>query len=218
MTVFNFFLKKQRLIEKYVFEYLELWKKCLESFKKAIDVYLEKGLGEEFDYCVEATHKKESHLDDLRRKIEWEMYSKALLPESRGDLLGLLETMDRIPNKAESVLFEIQTQKLILPEELHDNFKRIVLLSCEAMELVYEAGKRLFKREGDILTLTDKIDEKESECDHAERDMIREVFDMDIETAEKIILKDLIIELGTLTDRAENVSDRLTILSVKRRV
>jgi uncharacterized protein Yka (UPF0111/DUF47 family) len=41
---------------------------------------------------------------------------------------------------------------------------------------------------------------------------------MDIDKAEKILLKELIIELGNLTDRAEDVSDRLTLLSVKRRV
>jgi len=41
---------------------------------------------------------------------------------------------------------------------------------------------------------------------------------MDIEKADKILLKEFIIELGNLTDRAEDVSDRLTILSVKRKV
>ena len=41
---------------------------------------------------------------------------------------------------------------------------------------------------------------------------------MDMDKAEKILLKELIVEFGTLTDRAENVSDKLTLLSVKRRV
>jgi len=41
---------------------------------------------------------------------------------------------------------------------------------------------------------------------------------MDIDSAEKILLKELVIELGAITDRVENVAARLTILSVKRRV
>lgn len=218
MKVFDFFLRKQRLIENYVFDYLEQWGKCLEDFKSAMDVYLTEGLGEKFDYYVEHTHKMESRADDLRKKIEWEMYSKALLPESRGDILGLLETMDKIPNKAESILYQIQLQRLRWPEELTRSLRRIVDLTCEAIQLVYEAAKALISQEGDIHQLADGIDDKESECDHAERDIIARIFAMDIDTAEKALLKELIIELGTLTDRAENVSDRLTLLSVKRRV
>ena len=218
MKVFDFFLKKQRLIENYVFDYLEQWEKCLEDFKSAMDVYLTEGLGEKFDYYVEHTHKMESRADDLRKKIEWEMYSKALLPESRGDILGFLETMDKIPNKAESILYQIQLQRLRWPEELTPSLRRIVDLTCEAIQLVYEAAKALISQEGDIHRLADGIDDKESECDHAERDIIARIFAMDIDTAEKALLKELIIELGTLTDRAENVSDRLTLLSVKRRV
>jgi predicted phosphate transport protein (TIGR00153 family) len=218
MKVFDFFLRKQRLIENYVFDYLEQWEKCLEDFKSAMDVYLTEGLGEKFDYYVEHTHKMESRADDLRKKIEWEMYSKALLPESRGDILGFLETMDKIPNKAESILYQIQLEKLRLPEELTSSLRRIVDLICQAIQLVYEAAKGLISQEGDIHQLADRIDDKESECDHAERDIIARIFAMDIDTAEKALLKELIIELGTLTDRAENVSDRLTLLSVKRRV
>jgi len=218
MGFLDVFVGKQRQIEKMLFEYLEQWKKCLESFKRGMDVYLEHGLGEEFDFYVDETHKMESHADDLRRKIEWEMYSKALIPESRGDILGFLETMDRIPNKAEAVLFQIQTQRIRVPKELHQNFHRIITLSCEAMELTYEASEKLFRNQKDILLLTDKIDHKESECDHAERDTIIKIFDMAIDKADKIILKELIIEIGTITDRAENVSDRITIQSVKRKV
>jgi len=218
MRLFDFFLRKQKLIEKYLFDYLEQWKTCLEDFKKAMQIYLTDGLGEQFDYYVEHTHKMESRADDLRKKIEWEMYSKALLPESRGDILGFLEMMDKIPNKAESILYQIQLQRLTLPEELTPSMQRVVDLSCEAIQLVYEAATNLISQKGDIHKLADQIDDKESECDHAERDIIARIFAMDIDTAEKTLLKELIIELGTLTDRAENVSDRLTLLSVKRRV
>ena len=218
MRLFDFFWRKQKLIERYVFDYIDQWKRCLEGFKDAMEVYLSDGLGERFDYYVEHTHKMESQADDLRKKIEWEMYSKALLPESRGDILGFLETMDKIPNKAESILYQIQLQSLELPSELTPNMQRIVDLSCEATQLVYEAAIGLISQKGDIHKLADEIDAKESECDRAERDTIARIFTMDMDKAEKALLKELIIELGTLTDRAENLSDRLTLLSVKRRV
>jgi len=218
MKLLDFFLRKQKIIEKDVFDYLCQWKKCLEDFKNGMEVYLNEGLGEKFDYHVQQTHKTESLADDLRRKVEWEMYSKALLPESRGDILGFLETMDKLPNKAESLLYQIKLQRLTFPKELNPNLERIVALSCEAIQLVYEAATNLLSRKGDIHKLADEIDAKETECDHAEQDTIEKIFTMDIDKAEKILLKEFIIELGNLTDRAEDVSDRLTLLSVKRRV
>jgi len=218
MKLFDFFLRKQKLIERYVFDYLNKWKVCLENFKNGMNVYLSEGLGEKFDFYVQQVYEMESQADDLRRKVEWEMYSKALLPESRGDILGFLETLDKIPNKAESLLNQIKLQRLTFPKELNPNLRRIVALSCEAIQLVYEAATNFISRKGDIHKLADAIDAKETECDHVEQDTISKIFTMDIDKADKILLKEFIIELGNLTDRAEDVSDRLTILSVKGRV
>ena len=116
MKLLDFFLRKQRLIEKDVFDYLYQWKKCLEDFKTGMEIYLDEGLGEKFNYYVQQVHKTEDRADELRRKVEWEMYSKALLPESRGDILGFLETMDKLPNKAESLLYQIKLQDLNFPK------------------------------------------------------------------------------------------------------
>ena len=44
------------------------------------------------------------------------MYSKALFPESRGDILGLLEAMDKVPNQAEKALLVMLTQYIVLEE------------------------------------------------------------------------------------------------------
>jgi predicted phosphate transport protein (TIGR00153 family) len=218
MKLFDLFLRKQKLIEEYVFNYLSQWKKCLENFKNGMEVYLAEGLGEKFDYYVQQVYTTEDRADELRRKVEWEMYSKALLPESRGDILGFLETMDKIPNKAESLLNQIKLQRLEFPKELNPNLERIVALSCETVQLVYDAATKFINRSGNIHKLADEIDAKETECDHAEQDTIAKIFTMDIDKADKILLKEFIIELGNLTDRAEDVSDRLTLLSVKRRV
>jgi len=218
VKIFDVFLRKQKSIEKEVLDYLYTWKKCLECFNGGMEVYLAEGIGEKFNYYVQEVYKTEERADELRRKIEWDMYSKALIPESRGDILGFLETMDKIPNKAESLLNQIKLQKLEFPKELNQNLERIVALSWEAIQLVYEAATKLLSRNGDIHKLADEIDAKETECDHAEQDTIEKIFSMDIEKADKILLKEFIIEMGNLTDRAEDVSDRLTILSVKRRV
>ena len=116
MKLFDFFLRKQRLVEEAIFDYLSKWKKCLEDFKAGMEVYLNEGLGERFDYYVEQVHKAEERADELRRKVEWEMYSKALIPESRGDMLGFLETMDKIPNRLNHFSTRLNFKDLNFPK------------------------------------------------------------------------------------------------------
>lgn len=43
------------------------------------------------------THKFESKADDIREEIEALMLGKALIPESRRDIIGLLESINDIP-------------------------------------------------------------------------------------------------------------------------
>jgi hypothetical protein len=49
---------------------------------------------------LEQTHKAVSKADDMRYAIEALMYEKALIPESRGDLLGCLKRRTRCPGSS----------------------------------------------------------------------------------------------------------------------
>lgn len=210
--------KRQNRVEEMINNYVHHFLECIESFKTGMKCYLEKGTGADFDYWVNKTHKEESALDDLRRTIEMELYSKALLPESRGDILGLLETTDRIPNKVESILFQIQCENIKLPHDLLSDLETLLQQSYESCNAVGEAIKNLFQKRDKIMELTRKIDQYESFCDHIERRMITKIFKSDIDTGEKVVLKQLILQIGDITDAAENVSDRITISSVKGQI
>jgi uncharacterized protein Yka (UPF0111/DUF47 family) len=63
-----------------------------------------------------------------------------------------------------------------------------------------------------------EIDSLESEVDHLERSLIRTVFSLSLETGQKLLLKDLVRRLAAVSDGAEQVGDRLVLVSVKRRV
>jgi predicted phosphate transport protein (TIGR00153 family) len=218
MKLLNIFLRKQKQVERRVFEYFEVWKECLGDFKRALELHLDGETGDEFEFYVKQTDKMESKADELRRRIEWRMYSKAMLPESRGDILGLLETMDRILSNAETILYQIQLQRLQFPENFKPTMKRLVEITCEALSLVYKASVNLISRKEDVLELANEIDRKESESDHAERNAIGTIFNLELDRADMILLKEIVVQLGRLSDMAEDVSDRLIILSVKRRV
>ena len=141
LGIFDLLFRKQRHVEAMVFEYLSGWEACLDRFKLAMDLYLEKGLGDEFSAMVQQTHRLEARADDLRRKIEYEMYAKALLPESRGDILGFLEALDRVPNKAETVLFILSGQRLQVPREYAGDVRRLLAPTYEAIDLLLSLAR-----------------------------------------------------------------------------
>ena len=216
--MFQFLFKKEQQVEQLIYRYLDNLKMAQENFQKAANVHLEKGLGEDFDFLIEQTHKVESKADDIRNEIETMMYAKALIPESRGDILGLLEAVDHIPGLFERILYMIQTQRLKTPDFLVLDMKELIRVSLECCDLVIKQVEALFRKSEDIKPLVLTVDNNESHCDHIERRIITKVFDSDLDPFQKLQLKELVIQIGEISDQADRVSRRLYIISIKRRV
>ncbi len=215
----DFLFKKQRHIEALIYKYVDSITLVQENFLKALNIYFDKGPGDrEFDFMVEETHKTESRSDDLRYEIETMMYAKALIPESRGDILELMEATDNVPNQFELVLYMIQTQRLCVPEFIVIDIKDLVKVSLEICTLLVEEIKALFSESDKIDKLVSSIDQKESHGDHIERRIITKLFDSDLDTAQKILLKELILEIGEIADLVDVVSRRISIINIKRKV
>ncbi len=215
----KFFFKKQQQVESLIYEYLGALKIAKEHFHNAIYTCLASpDVCDTFDFLRVQTHKFESKADDIREEIKTLMYGKALIPESRGDILGLLEEMDQIPRLLELILRMIETQKLVIPEFIVEDFKDLMEISLESYDLLFEEVEALFKRRDEIRALVSKIDHNESRCDHIERRIITKIFDSDIDPFQKLQLKELVIITGEISDQADRVSKRIHIISLKRRV
>ncbi len=216
--MFEFLFRKEKQVEQLVYQYLDNLKMAQENFQKATNVYLEKGICEDLDFLTEQTHKVESKADDIRNEIETMMYAKALIPESRGDILGLLEAIDQIPGLFERVLYIIQTQRLNTPDFLVVDMKELIRVSLECCDLVIKQVEALFRKSEDIKPEVLTIDANESHCDHIERRIITKIFDSDLDPFQKLQLKELGIQIGEISDQTDRVSRRLYIISIKRRV
>jgi predicted phosphate transport protein (TIGR00153 family) len=187
--------------------------------EKAFVEYTHKGLTADFDELTESTHMAESSCDDIRRKIATEMFEKALIPESRGEILSLLETIDRVPNQAESLLFMIQSQLMKLPEGIGDKLMRLVHLNRDAFLELAKTVRALFVDSTKVEAHNKAVDKLESASDHLEREIIRSLFaDEKIPLGEKILFKELIVELGKISDRSENAGDKIALIAVRRMI
>ncbi|MDF1525214.1 MAG: DUF47 family protein [bacterium] len=211
--------KKQYQVESLVIKYLEAIEMAQENFALALETCLmdDKACGD-FSFLSDETHRFESQADDVREEIKTLMYDKVLLPESRGDIMRLLDGIDYVPRYMEIVLNILKTQMLVIPDFLIPDIRELVAASLEACALMRWQVEDLFKRKGRIKELLAVIDLKESQCDKIERRLISAIFESDLDGFQKLQLKELVIFLGDISDQVDTISKQINIMSLKRRV
>lgn len=209
------FRKNKELLAK-LDEYMKTAVNSLAVFEETITHYMAHGIDEHFNVLVKKTHQQESLADDIRRSIELEMYQKSLLPETREDLLNIIETMDKIPNLAEAVCYDFVIQKTVLCKDIREKFMELLKLSRETFDRTVEATRDCFDKREKISEYKVVVDKNESIGDSLERDMITIIFNSNLETGEKVIQRDIVIKLGEICDQCERVLDKIVICSVKR--
>ena len=216
--MFKFLFKKEQQLESLITQYLENLTRTQEHFVKAMDTCFDQGLCGEFAFLIEQTHKFESKADEIRDEINYLMYSRALIPESREDIMSLIEQVEVIPRIFELILHLIRTQKLKIPDFIMLDVKDLIRISVECCELMTRQIDLMLKNRQGIRALVSTIDHNESHCDHIERSLMLKVFESDMELVHKLQLKELIIAMGEISDQADRISKRVNILTLKRRV
>ncbi|HBT25433.1 MAG TPA: TIGR00153 family protein, partial [Pseudothermotoga sp.] len=91
--------KEQEIIAK-VMNHLDMISVELSELRKLVEKYLNHEI-DEIDQCAEKVRYYEHQADIIRREAETSMYSGAFLPNFRGDLLGVIESVDKVANRAE---------------------------------------------------------------------------------------------------------------------
>ena len=217
--MFNFFFKKEARLKKLIFKYLDALQATRDYFAEAMTTCTGDPFCETFDFLIERTHKTESKADDIHDEINNLMYGKALIPESRGDVMGLLEMLETIPRVFERILYMIQTQKIAIPESLLLDVEELVRISLESCDDMGNQVKALFEKQDSIRTALIAIDTNESHCDHIQRRILIKLFDDDtIAPFDKLQIKDVINRLGEISDRTLWIARRVNIMSMTRRV
>ncbi len=107
-------------------------------------------------------------------------------------------------------------ERIAIPEEITPYIEGIAAETEKIREEVKNALHALFRRPTSALTHTKEIEILEGKVDRLEREALKTVFKMDIELARKLQLRDFIEDLVELSDRAEDLSDRIDIMVAER--
>ncbi|MBD3366863.1 MAG: DUF47 family protein [Candidatus Eisenbacteria bacterium] len=184
-------------------------------FQEAIKDYMH-GEVDNFERRRERVSELEKEADRLRLEIERQLYTYTLIPESRGDVLGLLERTDEVINAAKTALMRFSVQRPRVPEDLSDDYIELACFGGRAVDELILGIRGYFMNDRTVTDRAHKVKFWEKEADAVAERLKRRIFDKDIELARKIHLDDFVLYIDMVADEAEDVSERLTISVIKR--
>ncbi|WP_324734779.1 TIGR00153 family protein [Thermococcus sp. SY098] len=207
--------------ESNVFEainrHLEMVGLTLEKFKEMITVYLE-GNFEKAEELMREVERYEREADTLRREIETMLYQGAFLPANRGDYVRLSELIDNTADAAESAAHVLILAKPKIPKELKEEIMQLVEASLKTYDYVRKAVEMLNEDVNEALEYAKKTEEQEENADKLEYDILKKMFESEkITTYAKLIWNQVITKIGDIADRAEDASDQVMLMAIKRR-
>lgn len=141
-----------------------------------------------------------------------------LIPESRGDVLGLLETTDNVVDAIKKVLLQFDIEMPDIPESLKEEFMELTKMSVKTVDEMVLASRAFFREISIVNDHVNKVHYFEHEADKIEEEIKRKAFNSsDIkELSKKVQLRYFAEKVALISDEAESVCDRLSIYVIKR--
>jgi hypothetical protein len=209
-------LKKRLGINLQVDDFLDKVSESGILFKLGVDAYL-KGNIESFTKKIEDVTSVEHAGDALRRDLEERLYTQTLIPESRGDVLELLESMDGLLDRFKGALWRFDIERPDIYPELHDDIQELATCAVESVEAMVRSARVFFKDVSAVADHLHKVSHWETQSDKVATRIQKHVFKKpDLHLSYRMQLSDFIRHVDKIADRAEDVADKLRIFTIKR--
>lgn len=211
-------LKTRIGIERQVEEFLNQVSQSGMIFRQGCESYLA-GRDDDFERKLHEISDCEHAGDKLRRSINEYLYTKTLIPESRGDVLELLENMDSLLDRFKGALWRFKIERPDLSPDFHDDFRQLINSVIEANEAIVASCRAFFTDIASVSGHLHKVCYWESECDKVSTRLQTAIFRKDdLRLSHKMQQQDFARHLDKIADRAEDISDRLNIYVIKRSI
>ena len=209
--------KKSGEVQVLVHEHLGQVRTTIEAFLAAARCYLkdsDEGLAHRLAL---QTHRAESAADEVRRRVERALIGGALLASSRRQVLEIIERVDTLANAAEATLDYMLVQRVDVPEEIAPFLLDVLDVTATLFDDVEAGIHALFSgdRQG-TLDCTERIERAEGAIDRIERQATKRLFRSDLEMAQKLHVHGLIDRVVKISDRAENLADRIAMITAEK--
>ncbi|WP_245874112.1 DUF47 domain-containing protein [Alkalispirochaeta sphaeroplastigenens] len=211
------FASRAKTLELEIEQFLGLVDQSAMLLEEAVKKYIQGDL-ELFEKQCSEIDRIERDADDLRRQIKHRLYAEMLIPDSRGDVLGLLENTDSICDVAKRVTTHFSIEKPEIYPFLKDDFLELTEICRKAVQELTLAERAFFRELYRVTEHLDKVHFWEHQADEVEDRLKRKAFESpDIkEFSKRVHMRFFAERISLLADEAEAVGERLAISAIKR--
>lgn len=177
------------------------------------------------DGATIATHTKElkaqeSKADLIRRQIIRQLLEGGLVIDSRKSIMHVIEAVDEVADLAEDIIKEIYIQNIHLPTYARGPIESINTITLQQLGLLEGIVKSVVDKykASEMTQIILEIEGLESAIDDLQEKLVKEIFEKDLQLAEKMQLRQLINMIGGISDLIEDISDEIEIIMMARKV
>ena len=185
-------------------------------YRLAVREYLRDGVTDEFQTRLENVCQKENEADNLRRAIEMSLYAKLLIPDSRGDVLGLIETTDEVLTLFKRSLWAFDVETPDINPDFTTGFRRLTNMVVKSVDDLANGCRIFFRSPHLVSSYAAKVSLYEQEADKISNALKKQIFAAQLDLTTKIHLREFVDQIDAIANQAEDVADRLTIYAIKR--
>lgn len=184
-------------------------------FSAGFEKYFEKGANDEFMDIRDQVSAFEAKNDELRRDVEIRLYIQMILPDVRSDIGRLLEGCDGVINTYEENLILMSVECPKIPKNIQADLLAIVKNTLECVNALVVSARCFFSGIA-VEEFTKQVSFFEHQIDLQAMELKKKIFaDKKLDLAHQLQLKDFIYGVERISDRAEDVADRVSVMSVK---
>lgn len=209
--------KKKGKVQELIQEQISLVAQGLGFLKEAVELYLE-GNKEGCELKTRVVEQMETKADEAKREAEKTLYEGSYLPLFREDLLDLMELIDDVADEAEKIADFLSIENPEIPSPWNEKIRKIIEKGILAFNLFRESFMLLHEDTQKAFSHAHKVKEVEKEVDRLQDGLNREIFQSNLQLAHKIQLRDLVISMGFISDSSENAADKISMISIKKRI
>jgi len=213
------FFSRMVKLEEEVKSYLYHVQRSALIFEEAIQDYL-KGEIARFEVRLDEIGKLENEADRIRRTVKHKLYTHMLIPEARGDVWELLESLDKVIDVTKKMIENFSFEKPVIPDFIKEDFLNMSEYIGKTVEELVNAATAYFSNMNMVNDFSNKVLFYENEVDKLEDTIKKTVFSTDkLDTlSERIQLRYFAEKMALISDVAESVCEKLSVFVIKREI
>ena len=207
--------KLEKKIENYFIRIMD----SILIFQEGVNDYLDGNLDDIPKRAAEISKIKEEAVKK-RREIEEFLYTEMLIPDARGDVLELLESMGKISEKSSKILGNLAIEKPDLTGKLRHHFQKLTRLSVYCIDELKNSSIAYFTNISAVKSYNKKVYFYENEVDKVEEEIKKVVFATEkiARLSHRMQIRYFAEKIAELSDMSERVADNLSIYVIKQSI